>query len=359
MNRATKIQDAMFGLVGFNQPFNSSFAIVDAQNLESRSGYKVDDHSLIKIELIKGTQDYKDISDSDFNEVLRRIQRKAIIDVYDSVFNCSKFIDRGVLYPYAQNYIKTDTLPNGFVYHQIKLSNRSNLAFNISRVFLTFEGSGDIELLLFNTGSVNPIFSKQITVDSINQAVDLDWTVDNSNGRYKGDFYIGYIVNDDFTLKPYRRDYENASAETKFKYLSFFQKGIIRDHNTNTLFDLTLERTLSEETGLNFDVSIFNDYSDLAIHNENLFALAINLNFQIQVLEMYLNSLRTGRDAAKADFIAMRVIQELEGIETEAIRSTGIRKTYQIELDRLLKEVDALKIGFLGNGKTFKYVDLS
>lgn len=72
----SKIKSSLSGLVGFEQPFNPDYDIVDLENLLSESGYYVTSNAYAKIEYIKDCQDYKDISDADFNTVLKKYKRK-------------------------------------------------------------------------------------------------------------------------------------------------------------------------------------------------------------------------------------------------------------------------------------------
>ena len=87
--------------------------------------------------------------------VIKNLQEDAIVSVCSRVFNKPDYIDRQVLYKNAQNKINSETLPDGFVCFKIVVSNKKNIAFKIERILLDFEGTGDIELLLFNTSQSN------------------------------------------------------------------------------------------------------------------------------------------------------------------------------------------------------------
>ena len=100
-----------------------------------------------------------DISDLDFNTNLRELQQSAISSVCGAVFNESDYIDRQVLYRYAQNKTETETLPSGFIGYKITPNNTKSLAFSITRDILSFNGTGDIELMIFNSGKSSITFS--------------------------------------------------------------------------------------------------------------------------------------------------------------------------------------------------------
>jgi len=44
-----KIQDSLIGLIGFKQPFNPDYAIVDSDNQLSKSGYFVTDNPYSRV----------------------------------------------------------------------------------------------------------------------------------------------------------------------------------------------------------------------------------------------------------------------------------------------------------------------
>ena len=73
------IESKLYGLVGCDNPLNPTFAIVDANNQISRSGYKATDNPFCKIESLKMMQDYVDISDAEFNTMLLNMQKTANI----------------------------------------------------------------------------------------------------------------------------------------------------------------------------------------------------------------------------------------------------------------------------------------
>jgi len=144
----SKIKDSLSGLVGFKQPFNPDYAIIDADNQLSESGYYVNSNPFAKIEFIKDCQDYRSISDANFNIVLKDIIEDSVVNTVNQVFDESSYIDRQVLYKNALNKNETEILPNGFVGYKIEVDDTKSIAFKITRLFLDFEGTGNITLLI-------------------------------------------------------------------------------------------------------------------------------------------------------------------------------------------------------------------
>lgn len=350
MINVAKIQDSLIGLIGFKQPFNPDYAIVDSDNQLSKSGYFVTDNPYAKIEYIKSNQDYDLISNEDFNLVLKQLKESAISNVCNQVFSDYDFLDRNLLYKNATKKVNTNVLPIGFVGYRIELGNTKNIAFKLNRVLLDFQGTGTIKLLLWNTASLVPLFTKEITIGSDHQSEVLDWVLDNSSNTYKGDYYIGYNT-DGLTVTPYARDYENGNVMSSFKYLCIEQIKV-PNHNTEDLFDISTYDGLSEDTGLNFDISVFDDYTDFVINNAYLFARAIQLDCQIQCIQLYLSSLRSNLNQAMSAQLYEKIMIELEGTSADSmIKVKGLKNQLIGEITSIRNEIQKIKIGVKKSGQ--------
>lgn len=344
MINITKIQDALVGIVGFKQPYNPKYAILDAINTSSLSGLYVTDNAFAKIEYIKDNQDYYKISDVEFNELLQGIQKSAIANVCNRVFSDYDFLDRNVLYKYASNKVNTENLPIGFVGYKIEVSPEKNIAFNINRVLLDFNGTGDLELILWNTAKKTPLFTQTITIDSDHNEVVLDWKLDNSNATYKGDYYIGYI-SDGLTVNPYKRDYGMSSKQSSFKYLTI-EKVFVENHTSHSLFDLNETEGISQDFGLNFDITVFDDFTDLVINNKMLFARAIQLDCIIQCIQMYMVSLRSNANQSNSELLYQKIMIDLEGTTGDnLIKVNGLRNQLIGEITTIKDEIKKLRVG--------------
>ena len=338
------ISSKLYGLVGSRNPFNPAFAIIDAANQVSRSGLYTTDNSFCKIQSLKECQDYSGISDAEFNTMLKRMQESAINSVAQVVFNNSDFIDRNLMFSNASNLTNTEILPDGFVGYKIQVDSDNDIAFEIKRVLLSFSGSGNIDLILWNTGSKTALKTKTIAITTDNQEEVLDWKLDNSSTTYKGDYYIGYNTNG-LTVTPYKRDYNCSSVMNDIDSL-FIEKVYVSGHNTNTLFDLDIVDSTDVDLGLNLDISVFYDYTDLIINNEMLFARAINISFQIAFLSEYASSVRHNEGKRSSENI-IRIIQELEGQNGDGIvKVTGLKPSLLKEISLIKNELDRLRTNY-------------
>jgi len=348
MFRVDKISTKLYGLVGLRQPFNYNYAILDADNQISRSGYYVTDNAYVKLEYLKDSQDYKDISGLNFNLYLKRLQQSSIVSLCHKVFNKFDYLDRNLLYKNAQNKINQETLIDGFVGYKIEVNKKNDIAFEIKRVLLDFATTGTFKLMLFNTSKSTPIESKNITITSSTQEEILDWKVDNSDITYKGDYYLGYIKTATTPI-PYKRDYEESKEMTNFSNLEI-EKVKVSGHSTETLFDLTLEASLYEDIGINPDITIYEDFTDLIINNEALFARALEMEFSIAILREQINSLRTNTNKINAEKQTLKILAEIEGTGGDnVLKITGLRPTLIGEIRLISKEINKLKVGYFNN----------
>ena len=345
----SKIKNSLSGLIGFKQPFNPDYAIVDAENQLSESGYYVNSNPFAKIEHIKSCQDYHGISDDDFNTVLSDIIENSAVNVVNQVFSKPSYIDRNFIYKNATNKIETEVLPNGFIGFRIQPDNTKSIGFKITRAFLDFEGTGEITIMLFNSAKKTVLKQEVVTINSDHQEVILDWVVNDTDSVYKGEYFIGYINN--ANLKPFKRNYENSEIMSYITHLDI-EKVLVSDHSTDTLFDLNDVTFLNENTGLNLDITVYDDFTDLVIQNRFLFARAIYLDAIIISLQIYMASLRSNRNERKAEELYNKIIMEVEGMKSKdgSTIVKGLKPQLLTEISQVKGEILKIQEGYLGNG---------
>ena len=96
MFNANKIKTNLYGVVGFRQPFNPTYAILDADNSSSASDQWVSENPHCKVEFFYDTQDYSSLSDAEFNEALKNLQEEEIVNVCNRDINKNDYIYRKV-----------------------------------------------------------------------------------------------------------------------------------------------------------------------------------------------------------------------------------------------------------------------
>jgi len=354
MINITKIQNALVGIVGFKQPYNPDYAIVDSTNQASSSGYFITDNPYAKIEYIKDNQDYVGISTTDFNLLLADVKKSSISSICNQVFSDYDFIDRTMLFKNASNKIDVETLPIGFVGYRIRVTSQNDVAFKISRVLLDFQGTGSFTLLLWNSAKKDPIQSKVITITTDHQEVTLDWVIDNTDTTYKGEYYIGYIANS-LSVTPYKRDWNAGNILSTPKYLEVNRIKVV-NQLTTTLFDLTKIEGISQHNGLNLDISVYEDYTDFIINNKTLFARAIQIYGIISCIQLYLSSLRSNSNQAQSAQLYEKLMIELKGTGSDSIvKVIGLENQLLGEIASIRTEIGKLKKGLVKANQIFTY----
>ncbi len=339
----------MVGIVGVRQPLNPDYDIIDAANLLSGSNYFVTDIPHVKIEFFKDAQDYEAITDPEFNDLLRTVQKSAITDVCNMVFNTEAFQDRNPVYSSPNNNVEAEALTDGFVCFYIRVKKEKNFAFKITRVILDFKDTfGDIELQLYNTGDPNPIQTKTITISEQHQVEQLDWVVDNSDDTYKGDYYLGYVKSGT-TPVPFKRNYRNSNAISNIEGLRIETRQV-KGHTGNVLFDLDSVEGMSENIGVNPDIVTYDDYTDFILQNKSLFAPAINLKMGILILNTSTSSLRVNRNKDINSADTERMLQTLNGVDigNGKLRVPSLGSQLTSAIDSIQTEILKLRTGFLG-----------
>ncbi len=353
MINPTVLAEKLKGLVGFRQPFNPDYAILEEDTKCSRSGYFINDNPFVKIESIKDSQDYKDISDCDFNKFLKNKIATSIVNVANAVFNQSDYIDRQLIYKNAANKIEAYALPPGFIGYWIQVSGEKNVAFMIKRCLLEFKGTGDIKLYLYNTADLTtPLHSKNITITKPFQEVTLDWFCDNAESKgYKGDYYLGYFTAG-MSLYPFKREYREASMMSALTFLSHQRIEFPLFTKVDDIFDLNGMQSTIPYNGLNPDITVYEDFTDLIIQNEKLFARAIMIDCQINLLTESIASLRSNRnERISAQYVA-QLMAQVEGETGEGnVKVKGLRPQWFGAIGAIKKELEKLKNDYQGGGQ--------
>lgn len=345
----TKIQAGLSGLVGIRQPADPEYARLDANIILSRSGFYLDDVSNFKVAFQIDTMDYKDMTDAQLNAEINNIQKAAIVSVCQNVFGNKSYIDRNYIYTRANTRTNLETtLQNGFVGYKITPSPTKDVAFKITNVKIELDGVGVVKLVLFNSGLNTPIFEQEVIIASNSQIEALNWAINNTENDYKGEYYFGYIYDGTFT--PYKRDYDASDVMNDLSELDV-EKVYVLGANDATIFDLNGVVELSENTGLNPDITVHDDYTDLILQNDHLFAKAVQLQWAILTMQRYVSTTRSNNIERMSKEVIMRTIETIEGSTFKSpIKVTGLNTLLGSELETLVKAIEDLQKGYFGEG---------
>lgn len=350
----SKIVTSVYGIVGLRQPLNTDYDVLDTANTTSRSGYYANDNPFAKVEFLYDNQDKVGINDTQFNSLVKQIQCSSINDVCNEVFNEADYIDRNFLFINPINKVTTETLTsNTFVGYKIKLCKEKCIAFEVTRCRCEFSGTGTVKLLLFSSQDNAPIKSQVVTINNGNIVQDLKWVVDGSGTNYKADYYIGYLTSSlTGGVLPYVRDYEDSTIQSSLSLLDITPI-TVPNKTTETFWDMSTEDVNgSNYFGINPDITVFYDYTDLILRNEQLLAKAIDISFQIKIMQTYIATSRSNRNQRISDDLITKAMAEIEGISEapNTITKKGLRYLLLGEIRSIRSEIVKLREGYFING---------
>lgn len=335
-----QIQSGLVGLVGVQQPYNPTYAVFDAQNLTSESGLYLNDMPYFKAEYLIDSALGSDYTPTQVNESLINIFKGANVDVCNRVFDKIDLIDRQIIFTKAQNKVNLETtLNNGFLGYRIRMSNQKDLAFKINKLILEFQGAGDVKIMLFNSYESAPVKETTVTISSNYQTEEVNWIVNNTT-TYKGEYYIGFVY--DGTLTPYKRDYRDASYENSIKELTI-DKVQVNGHITEDLFDLEDVEGLSENNGLNLDVTVFEDFTDFILNNKFLFARAIQLSSSINIYNRFISSNASNKQERYSKELILSIMRLVKGTRGDGFKEGGLETMLDTSIVGIKREIEKLR----------------
>lgn len=342
------VSDSLQGLVGYRQPANPKYQIVDTENQQSESGLYITDNPYAKIEYLRDNHDYSRVSNVDFNKFLKNLKRTSITSVCSQIFDKPDFLDRDLIYTKNINKVANNEfqLPSGFVGYRVSINSKKNVAFRLNRAIFEINNSGELQFLVFNSNIDIPIYSEKITYANNYSTHDINFTC-NDLGYYKGTFYIGFIANSEIT---YRRNFEDASIQNIITYLDIKQVKV--NHNDETMFDQNEVQYLEHYCGFNLDITVVDDFTDLIINNKSLFSRAIYLNSIIACLNVYAASLRSNGNERDSKELYSLIMLEIEGTRPDdnVVHIRGLRPEMLYEISQIREQLLQLKNGFMTIG---------
>jgi len=348
MIRSSEI-DSLLGLVGFHQPTLAGYDILDAQNSASSSGLWVDEISgLLTVKNIKATQEDPVISDADFNTYLRNRMKSSFRLLLNSICSDRDLVENHVLYPYENDWTHPLANATDFVGFEIDAAKTKKLSYVLNKIMLEFDGVGDVEILLFHS-SQNAVQQSQIITTVANSAKhqSLNWDMPLFDGVTGGKWYIGYLRSG-LTIHACNREFHSASYGNVYNLRyhdinrdrDFTTMDIrpvqIRGWDSKTLFDVNNVEYVSQTWGLNFDISVYKDFTSYVVENKQRFARPLQLQIAADLLTSIATSTRSNQDERMTKAEALF---ELNGNRNnpEIPQSVGILKQLDDEIKKLKK----------------------
>lgn len=333
MLNTNRIQSNIYGLVGYAQPIESLYAIVDAVNNESRSGKFFQGFSfLTRIENLRNAAP-EDLNNTDFNLWLTQTTKEGLINACQNTISAERdLLEHRVLYHYEKDFNnKISNTAGRFVGYEFELVKKESVTLQINTLITSFDGEVTFNLYLYHSSQKQPIKTIELTtqIDSdLTQSLTDCFMYYQNEVYIGGKFYLGYYQDDLGSVQAYDRQYELSDIENWFTNVRI--EAIRVDNTTGTdLFDVNFVRDSSETWGLNFDISIYKDYTQFLIDNQRVIQDLIGLQTAVQHLNyMEYNYRNNDIDKRNAELILL----ELKGLPG---KTNGLEERLEREIMRV------------------------
>lgn len=328
--------DSYVGLIGWKQ--GNLEVTLDAANLASSTQRRYEDFSsLITTQAIYDSWNDFNLEDDEatrqtkFNSYLTDKVNEAINQVFHYVFGqTDDLIENDLYYPYEFDFTHELENNSDFVGYEIEVAKDKNYTTIINNLKATFDADGTVKVLLFNSSKKAPIQSQDVEViqdDTV--TISVDWHLPY---KHSGKYYIGYLTGS-LIPKAYNRLYDEANINSCFTCAKLDQIKV-SGYNLETMFDVNDITNVSETWGLNFDISTYKDWTEIAVNNKNKFVDAIGMQVAVNVLDLFIN---TGRSNGSERNTRTDALLALEGNNNPQLGliTQGLRTRLQEEVTKL------------------------
>jgi hypothetical protein len=295
MIRPDRIKSEMFGGVGWRLTTLSNYPVINETNLTSRSGLIFQDAtSFVTVQNIYDCQQDSELSEADFNTYLESLQNTVILETCQKIQNNeSDFIQSVNLYPYEKLFKDTLDPESRFVGFQIKNTRQVNTLSKINWIELSFDSVATFYVYLYNSNKPTTYIKRQQVTTIANESVVVsleDWELADSETFKGGYFYWGYFEDDLSGAKALKKDYELADYQvsTKCNYVT----PVTMEYTGTTIDPESIVET-TDTYGLNFEISSYNDYTELFIRNKAMFYQVIYYQMAEKVYHLINVSVRS------------------------------------------------------------------
>jgi len=294
MIQADILNSIAVGVVGWEQPTVTGSPVITAANIASSSGlYYQHGSALCTVQNIKAAIEDEAISDANLNVILGNFSKASLNRIAGQIFNEEDHINTGLLYKHENKWTEWLTPDTSFVGFEIDLAKRNDLSLILNSLILEFDAAVSVKLLLFNS-QVNALVKNETILTVANTATSkgVQWCLNDL--QYGGKWYIGYLRSASDVHRAVKRNFDLATLPTFFTEVGI-RPVRVDGWATETMFDPSKIRYESDTWGLNFDISLYKDFTQIVKSNLNRFAEALQLQVCAQVIDLLSNTTRSNR----------------------------------------------------------------
>lgn len=357
----SRLVTALYGLVGWRDEELDGEAFLSEEIQESSSGLMFNDvHPLLTIENLKSIcpdriQTEKDL----FNSWLETKTKASISKIVERFYSekmveqrAKSILDNRVLFDATGRLDDVIPKTNSIVGFEITPIREKGVVIRLDKIGLQMKGTGNVVIKLYHSSQPNPMQTKTFarTNNGGMQWFDLGFELPylgattNAGGSW-------YIVYDETTTDQeailYNRDWSKAPCTcNRLEYANYnlWNKfiSIVPFKCANYDFDNIIE-TYHLNYGLNLQLSVVCDITDLIIEQKSIFANVIALEVACDIIREFIYNPNSRINRGTENIQSGQMLYELDGDST-SYKKTGL--VYR--LDTALK---ALKIDMTGINK--------
>jgi len=338
----SRVIASLFGRVGWRQPIKANSPIINSTN-QLAKGYRYFNdgafHTIITVDNIKATMDEASASDNNLNAHLESLQRAAIMRCLNAVFREPEYIKQYLLLDRIGQNDKVIENTGLFVGYEINLAPVMDIGIQIDSATLLFDQDVTFNLYLFKDGKKSPIsvievsaVAGEATVVNFSDLV-LNYIGSATKG---GRFYFGYFQDDLGSARAIQE--QVCSKDTAcFCAQPMQSKKVIGEFD----FNRNQRSYTIQPYGINLEMSVFRDHTQVIVKKANLFDEVIGLTVASMTIEQIIYTCRsnTNERVLKDELSKIGIQLDLNGVAaiSDSPKIKGLNDRIEEELKRLRK----------------------
>jgi len=336
----SRVVAALFGRLGWKQPVKANSPVIDSTNQMSKGYRYFNDgsfHAIVTIDNLKATMEEQGASDVNLNLYMESLQRAAIMRCLNAVFREPEYIKQYLLLDRIGQNDKVIENTGLFVGYEINLAPVMDIGVQIDSATLLFDQDVTFNLYLFKDGKKSPIsvievsaVAGEATVVNFSDLV-LNYIGSATKG---GRFYFGYFQDDIGSTRAIQE--QVCSKDT-----ACFCAQPMQSKQTVGQYDFNRnQRSYTVQPyGINLEMSVFRDHTQVIVKKANLFDEVIGLTVASMTIEQIIYTCRsnTNERVLKDELSKIGIQLDLNGVAaiSDSPKIKGLNDRIEEELKRL------------------------
>lgn len=347
------VLNALTGRLGWLLPTQSGVLAISGANTTSNSGRYFNDgsfHAIVDPYIIQQVQPDTQITTTNFNALLLRLQQSAILRALNGVFNKREILERKLLFERfgRQDYPDVPQQVPTFVGVRLTPPRDFDRTMQVDSITLYFNGNASFNFYLFHdTQPGSPIATIPVTaVGGKQMVINLNqFTLNYSQSNKSGYYYLGYFQKDLPTgvmgmneiIEKFNDMFEFGAVPIELPQLPTGPGISLENVNVNQVA-FTIKTH-----GFNLKLSAFRDHTQNILMSPYLFDELIGLEVAAMTIEMIATSYSSNLTERITKDLIASIWKDLNADESKGMgdfqpRVAGLKKMITREITRIKNE---------------------